>query len=508
MKFSVLLLLIWTVKCQETCPPSSIFTCFHEPCQFAECPAVPDATCTNDYCLGCNAVFTDSRGRKLTEKECNEGKLCPSLDDRAALGAFTYFCTKGNNIGSVCFLQCPVGQHLEKGPTVVRCWRKGKWTPKIRRPRCETVEEECPPSKPAVKCPKSPCRNAECPRYPNATCTDDNCGACTAIFTDADDNILSEEKCKCEPGVRLVSCTTAPCDTASCPGVKQARCIDNYCGSCSAIFTDRIGHVLTEEQCRLPESTCKLLDYRTLHSTVKSITCSKGNRVGSTCKLKCPANHSLRGPSRINCRKRGKRYQWTGSFAHTQCVLQRRGNNCPAYAPRVKCRPRPCDSERCPRYPEATCTENYCGACTATFTDGDGNVISKQNCTCEPNIPLVNCANNPCEVARCPGVRQAVCKVNRCGTCTAAFVDKAGNELLESQCEPEEVCPSLENILIFSLITISCDDEYRKGSTCRATCPQNYDIRGPSRMTCRKSGKIYKWSSTFARSRCRKDKNA
>lgn len=58
----------------ETCPPSSIFTCFHEPCQFAECPAVPDATCTNDYCLGCNAVFTDSRGRKLTEKECNEGK--------------------------------------------------------------------------------------------------------------------------------------------------------------------------------------------------------------------------------------------------------------------------------------------------------------------------------------------------------------------------------------------------------------------------------------------------
>lgn len=181
-----------------------------------------------------------------------------------------------------------------------------------------SIEEECPPSKPAVKCPKSPCRNAECPRYPNATCTDDNCGACTAIFTDADDNILSEEKCKffkscdahllpaldnvcdvrciytvtgiiqpsasftvignighiyrvsmnefvffrvhcfpivagkCEPGVRLVSCTTAPCDTASCPGVKQARCIDNYCGSCSAIFTDRIGHVLTEEQCRLP----------------------------------------------------------------------------------------------------------------------------------------------------------------------------------------------------------------------------------------------------------------
>ena len=33
--------------------------CFVDPCQFAECPAHPNAICKSNYCGGCNAVFHD-----------------------------------------------------------------------------------------------------------------------------------------------------------------------------------------------------------------------------------------------------------------------------------------------------------------------------------------------------------------------------------------------------------------------------------------------------------------
>lgn len=53
-----------------TCPPGMPrVDCFVDPCllNFGKCPAHPDATCTADYCGGCNARFFDAEGNEVTD---------------------------------------------------------------------------------------------------------------------------------------------------------------------------------------------------------------------------------------------------------------------------------------------------------------------------------------------------------------------------------------------------------------------------------------------------------
>ena len=47
-----------TVPPSPTCPPDKPpVKCFVDPCQFAKCPAHPNAKCVSDFCGGCNARF-------------------------------------------------------------------------------------------------------------------------------------------------------------------------------------------------------------------------------------------------------------------------------------------------------------------------------------------------------------------------------------------------------------------------------------------------------------------
>ncbi|XP_066294756.1 IgGFc-binding protein-like [Branchiostoma lanceolatum] len=52
--------------CGTPCPPGvDMVECFADPCDNAECPANPDATCRANYCGGCNAVFYDAQGNEV-----------------------------------------------------------------------------------------------------------------------------------------------------------------------------------------------------------------------------------------------------------------------------------------------------------------------------------------------------------------------------------------------------------------------------------------------------------
>jgi len=49
------------MSCNQDCPcscPEGEVNCIDDPCQNAECPAYPDATCYSNFCGGCNAIFT------------------------------------------------------------------------------------------------------------------------------------------------------------------------------------------------------------------------------------------------------------------------------------------------------------------------------------------------------------------------------------------------------------------------------------------------------------------
>lgn len=54
-----------------TCPPDKPpVNCFVNPCQFAKCPAHPNARCVSDFCGGCNARFFED-GEEVTDT-CGE----------------------------------------------------------------------------------------------------------------------------------------------------------------------------------------------------------------------------------------------------------------------------------------------------------------------------------------------------------------------------------------------------------------------------------------------------
>ena len=55
------------VEVTDTCNCPDLVNCFIDPCQFATCPAFPNASCLSDYCGGCNARFFDKDGIEVTD---------------------------------------------------------------------------------------------------------------------------------------------------------------------------------------------------------------------------------------------------------------------------------------------------------------------------------------------------------------------------------------------------------------------------------------------------------
>jgi len=60
-----------------TKPCSNMVNCAMAPCSVTKCSAFPDAICTNNYCGGCNAIFTDKNGQRLSDKQCAQNQPDP-----------------------------------------------------------------------------------------------------------------------------------------------------------------------------------------------------------------------------------------------------------------------------------------------------------------------------------------------------------------------------------------------------------------------------------------------
>eukprot|EP00736_Rhodelphis_marinus_P011637 Rmarinus@m.10192 len=71
-------------KFKYPCPAGvPIANCLVDPCQFATCPAHPDAKCLSNYCGGCNRTFVDAFGRELNcELSEPSGRKVPTTPPR------------------------------------------------------------------------------------------------------------------------------------------------------------------------------------------------------------------------------------------------------------------------------------------------------------------------------------------------------------------------------------------------------------------------------------------
>merc|ERR1719297_389122 len=71
------------------CPTTA--QCFADPCNINTCPAYPDASCTSNYCGGCNAVFTNmfQTGAVDVTDECNLDACSLPIVPGPCKGAFS-----------------------------------------------------------------------------------------------------------------------------------------------------------------------------------------------------------------------------------------------------------------------------------------------------------------------------------------------------------------------------------------------------------------------------------
>ena len=194
------------------CPDGQPFTeCQAPPCTFTTCMA--PTTCVDYYCGGCNALcfspdgnlpgFLDDGSKPVkdnvdspvsndagcsSDTDCGDSEYC-------ADGICLEFgscsedvdCFNPSNIFSM--LEC-IG-HVE-------CSKKGI---------CKTIcGSSCPNNAPLVRCFEAPCQATSCDQD-YVSCVDDYCGACNAIFFDAqgkqvctskDESDSTESDCKKE----------------------------------------------------------------------------------------------------------------------------------------------------------------------------------------------------------------------------------------------------------------------------------------------------------------------
>lgn len=80
-----------TDRCDDVCEDGMpTVACYSNPCMGASCPAVPSATCTPNYCGGCNHKFFDTDGVDVTS-QCSRCKFSSDHDDY-----YTLFQSKSN----------------------------------------------------------------------------------------------------------------------------------------------------------------------------------------------------------------------------------------------------------------------------------------------------------------------------------------------------------------------------------------------------------------------------
>jgi hypothetical protein len=214
--------------------------CFQPPCEATPCD-VEGATCVDDYCGGCNAIWTDAEGNpvcgtvtvdcstvKCAAAQCQdgevavvpEGKCCETCQketvDCAAVSCLAVECQEGQ------YIVTPEGECC---------------------PQCADQPAECA----QMECAEPLCIEGTLPTYvegeccqqckpaemdcSTVRCASPNCGKDQVAFQ-------PEGQCclQCKEGCDEVQCFADPCSVSECD-VKGAICTSNYCGGCNAIWT-------------------------------------------------------------------------------------------------------------------------------------------------------------------------------------------------------------------------------------------------------------------------------
>ncbi|XP_076804661.1 uncharacterized protein LOC143448699 [Clavelina lepadiformis] len=435
-----------------------------------DCPGHPGARCSYD--CDCGKAFIGCDGQLLTDKECNPGGVptdprCEPVPD-GGFGTCGECPLEGCGCGRIC-CSTGCGTTCSRIPlpselnclTYTTCAPLTDCVPKRDCPGvpgatcthdcscrkaflgCDgelLTDEQCNPgpSSPCLPgvdiayCFVRPCRFASCPAVPNAKCTDDYCGGCNAVFVQ-NDVVLTPEECECRFPAD-VYCFKPACQFETCPNYPEATCRPNRCNLCTPVFTYR-GFTLTKKDCHrdIPTSCPSPVDIASLINFQYS--CTNQNQIGSVCTASCTNGRDIQGARRISCNINGR---WSPSdFRNTRCVT-----SCPPGSPVARCTKEPCLGQTCPAYPEAVCENNYCGGCNFDFFL-NGRKLSKHECQ-----------------KTCPS--------------------------------PSGPDPDL---------TFRCTNSYKAGSVCRAQCPLGKDIVGDNRITC--IGDSGKWApGTFLNTKC------
>ena len=109
----------------------------------------------------------------------------------------------------------------------------------------------------------------------------------------------------------------------------------------------------------------------------------------------------------------------------------------------VSCFVDPCAYSSCPSIPNAYCTPNYCGGCNAIWRHPiTRKELTIAECDSLPPPPpepkpclRVYCLYQPCHVNHCPAYPEAICSEDYCGGCQAIFTDiNTGRILTDEEC--------------------------------------------------------------------------
>jgi hypothetical protein len=292
------------IQCSaEFCPNNDTVNCFAAPCDVTKCDE-PYASCVDDTCGGCNALFFNSSGHQVCAPNTTTADLkasCTNDTDCKGDGQF-----------------CSAGECREAGScgSLLDCRNPSNIYPTIE---CvgylECLDDQCGiqcsaefcPNNDTVNCFAAPCNVTKC-EEPYVSCVEDYCGGCNALFfnstghpvcapttitgqetsctNDTDckggDQFCSAGECReagscgslldcrnpsniyptilcvgylecvdnqcgiqCSadvcPNNDTVNCFAAPCNVTKCDEA-YVSCVEDYCGGCNALFFNSTGH--------------------------------------------------------------------------------------------------------------------------------------------------------------------------------------------------------------------------------------------------------------------------
>eukprot|EP01083_Nonionella_stella_P105971 305159_1 len=381
--------------------------CGYTPCVKHTCTAYPAATCSNDFCGGCNAIFRKQNGDILTESECF-GAPPPELVQPEVV------------------LKTPQPQLPAVLPQATQ----------------SGVNTGCAAG--FVNCLVKPCSVNSCPLHRAATCTDNNCGGCNAVFSDEFGNELTKEQCgwtttttpqpvtptlistttttttpqpttpapittttttpqpttpapitttttTTTPApvtpqrppciIGFASCTFNPCDRSQCVAHPDATCTNDYCGGCHAKWSDTNGNELSVQQ-------CAPLNYR--DTTTTSTTLAPPIEI-TPAEILTP---QLDTTTTTTTTTRAPPVETTKATRLPQIATCALGF--------MYCNPEPCEVNQCAI--AASCTNNNCGGCYAIFKDLNGQVLTPTQCktTTTTPAPTTTTTTTPAPVTAAP----------------------------------------------------------------------------------------------------------